>query len=312
MGKRQDDGAEMLWRIYDNLYDFKYFQEIHPGGIDWLRLTRGTDITEAFESHHISSGPSKLLQYYFIRKAVTPRNSKLTFDDDGFYKTLKRRVAPKLKSIKKHNMWKTKIMADLLLILTIGSCYWCATMNSLWVTIVPSLLLALLTIAAHNFMHRRDNFRMYYFNVSLLSYRDWRVSHVLSHHLFPNTLLDYELSIFEPFLKWAIYPRKNFLQKYLSVVYEWFLYAILFIVALGSRGLRCIMYYKNCFHWDEIVFPLLIPVTICISNPELGLKGTLNLWLAIIFISSTIFGFISVGHGSHHVGSVYHEGDSVR
>ena len=31
---------------------------------------------------------------------------------------------------------------------------------------------------------------------------EWRVSHIMSHHLFPNTLLDIELSMHEPLLQY--------------------------------------------------------------------------------------------------------------
>jgi hypothetical protein len=33
------------WRIHDQLYDFTEFLPLHPGGPDWLILSRGTDIT---------------------------------------------------------------------------------------------------------------------------------------------------------------------------------------------------------------------------------------------------------------------------
>lgn len=49
VGRRKDDGAEGLWRINDNLYDLASFIYNHPGGSEWLNLTKGTDITEAFE-----------------------------------------------------------------------------------------------------------------------------------------------------------------------------------------------------------------------------------------------------------------------
>lgn len=48
-GRRKDDGAEGLWRIKNKLYDLESFVKNHPGGEEWLILTRGTDITEAFE-----------------------------------------------------------------------------------------------------------------------------------------------------------------------------------------------------------------------------------------------------------------------
>ena len=48
-GRRKDDGAEGLWRIRNKLYDLDSFIESHPGGSEWLKMTKGTDITEAFE-----------------------------------------------------------------------------------------------------------------------------------------------------------------------------------------------------------------------------------------------------------------------
>jgi len=39
-GRRQDDGAEGLWRINDHLYDFTTFVDSHPGGREWLLLTK--------------------------------------------------------------------------------------------------------------------------------------------------------------------------------------------------------------------------------------------------------------------------------
>lgn len=38
--KRANDDAENLWRIHNNLYDFTNFINLHPGGKDWLLLTK--------------------------------------------------------------------------------------------------------------------------------------------------------------------------------------------------------------------------------------------------------------------------------
>lgn len=99
--KRVDDDVEDgLWRIHDTLYDLTEFINSHPGGPDWLTLTKGTDITEAFEVHHLD--PTKLNSYlkkFYVRPATTPQNSKLTFKPNGFYVTVRKRVAEKLRTI---------------------------------------------------------------------------------------------------------------------------------------------------------------------------------------------------------------------
>lgn len=62
--------------------------------------TQGTDITEAFEVHHLNYAKAEgLLQDYRVRDASLPRNFKLTFDETGFYRTLRHRVAEALKTI---------------------------------------------------------------------------------------------------------------------------------------------------------------------------------------------------------------------
>jgi len=38
--KQRDDGAEGLWRVHDALYDLSSFVDNHPGGSEWLRLTK--------------------------------------------------------------------------------------------------------------------------------------------------------------------------------------------------------------------------------------------------------------------------------
>lgn len=39
-GRRKVDGAEGLWRIHDELYDLSHWIHKHPGGSEWLTLTK--------------------------------------------------------------------------------------------------------------------------------------------------------------------------------------------------------------------------------------------------------------------------------
>lgn len=106
-GKHLDDEAEGLWRIHDNLYDLTDFVTQHPGGPLWLQQTKGTDITEAFETHHIRGVPPDLLEKYKVRKAARPRNYTLTLNENGFYRTLKRRIAEKIQNLDYKKAQKT-------------------------------------------------------------------------------------------------------------------------------------------------------------------------------------------------------------
>lgn len=102
--KRDLDGAEGLWRIHNKLYDLINFIQIHPGGADFLELTKGTDITELFETHHIRGKAEILLQNFFVRYAKESRNCRFTFCDDGVYNTLKAKVADQMAVVNKTSM----------------------------------------------------------------------------------------------------------------------------------------------------------------------------------------------------------------
>lgn len=109
--KRKDDNVEDgLWRIKNTLYNLKDFIDKHPGGSDWIRMTEGHDITEAFITHHISMEKVEpFLQKFRVRETNRPRNVKLTFDEDGFYMTLRRKVETKLPEIQKRTKIYTKV-----------------------------------------------------------------------------------------------------------------------------------------------------------------------------------------------------------
>lgn len=91
-----------MWRIHDTLYDLTDFAKRHPGGEDWITFTKGMDITELVESHHIYQDKlTPYLKKYRVRETKKPRNSKLTFEKDGFYVKLRNKVAEKLPNIVK-------------------------------------------------------------------------------------------------------------------------------------------------------------------------------------------------------------------
>lgn len=108
-GKKADDNADGLWRVHDKLYDVINFIHRHPGGADWLKLTQGTDITELFESHHISGKADLLLHSFYVCEAKKPRNYRITFCDDGFYKTLKKKIADQLGNLNRDAVQRSKV-----------------------------------------------------------------------------------------------------------------------------------------------------------------------------------------------------------
>lgn len=132
---------------------------------------QGTDITEAFETHHLTSTPEKIIEKYFIRKAKTPRNSPFTFKEGDFYKTLKKNISAKLKAIPKEPAKRSKKIIDFLLFSYVSLALFAVIFKSFTCGMLSGIFLSLTAIAAHNFFHQKDNFRMYYFNFTLMDFR---------------------------------------------------------------------------------------------------------------------------------------------
>lgn len=220
-----------LWRIHDDLYDLTGFN--HPGGADFLTMTRGTDITELFESSHVNIlKATSLLSKYHVAKADTPRNCTLTFNSDGFYCTLRQRIAAELTKLKQPTyLESTRLVHDALLVGFVIMLVAGMTINGWWMYLwlgVSATALALCSICAHNFFHQKDNYRMLSFDLTGNSSYEWRISHVYSHHCYPNSLFDYEISAFD--LMICFFPRAH----KSSLVYQvGAILAILLVFPLG-------------------------------------------------------------------------------
>lgn len=332
--RQNDDNAEGLWRVNDKLYELGNFIDKHPGGPEWLQLTRGTDITESFEVHHIyTERVEQVLAKFYVRNAKEPRNVKLTFHDTGFYRTLKRRIGEKLLTIDRTPERHTKVREpqiiqsrflayttiskqltiDVLLLSTFLLLFVAVRLHSYAAILLPALTGALTTIAAHNYFHQRDNFRMRYFNLLGLSYKEWRISHAMSHHLYPNSLLDLEISLFEPFLCWVTNARtKNLFQRYGSWLYQPLMYGLLIIDQMVMRGVFTLLDGRNLFQLSDAI-PLSVPAFMyAVSDGADGSLGmVLRMWALLLVGASFYFGFVGLnaGHHNHHC---VHDGDVLR
>lgn len=217
--RRKTDGAEGLWRVHDTLYDLTDFAFRHPGGSFWITTTQGTDITEAFETHMNHELVANILSKYEIRRATTPSPCPHTFKHDGFYCTMRRRAWEVLKSQPSGPAPSTCRIADATLAAFLIAATSSAIFQSYAIAALAGVLLALTMGAAHNFWHQRDNFRMYYFDLGMFSSRYLRISHALSHHLYTNSLLDLEVTEFNPFLLFLPFQSRNMVQRDLSKFY---------------------------------------------------------------------------------------------
>ena len=199
-------------------------------------MFKATDITEAFETHHIAPKASLLLPSLYVRDASMPRNYKFTYQEDGFYKTLKRKVNKQLKSMDFEGPTElSNIYSDACLVAFFSSAVMAVKLNSYMIGFVSAVLLMFQTIIAHNFIHKVNNWRMYTMNLSLMSWRDWRVFHVFSHHGYTNSYHDMLISGSEPILRWIPYEDKTRLSVLLSWVLAPFIFSTYFVSNLLIR-----------------------------------------------------------------------------
>ncbi|RZB40751.1 Cyt-b5 and/or FA desaturase domain containing protein [Asbolus verrucosus] len=306
--KHETDGAEGLWRVHDDLYDLSSFVKSHPGGSEWLELTKGTDITEAFEVHHLTTAPEETLKKYFVKKAKVKRNSPFTFKDDGFYRTLKREVMGIVKTLPKQVINTSAFFTDLLLVGTflfaiLANTYW-----NYWLGILAGFFLGCVTIASHNYFHKKDNFRMYYFNLSLMQTREWRISHVLSHHLHTNTIDDMEITMNEPILPFLPVDKSPFFKYG-----YWVLFSIYWVTAFHLNYLKRVIYIvkgdTDLILWYDFV-PYTLPLAMYLVGGQ-SLLASLWMWTFIVFVAS--FHFSAVGlNAAHHHPDIFHDGDAPR
>ncbi|CAG7836518.1 unnamed protein product [Allacma fusca] len=307
--KRKDDNIGDLWRVHDKLYNLERFVNQHPGGADWIILSRGTDITEAFESSHIVNyqNVEKILAKYYVKDATEKRNSPYTFKNDGFYKTLKRRVEPVLKEVGTGPSKQVKFFQDFTALAFILTATLGAYLESIPVLIVAGLILDACLTCAHNFFHLRDSWRRYCFDLGLNSSYEWRVSHALSHHMYPNTLLDFEVTMLEPVVVFLPNNSKNFIQRYAVFVYQHLIYFGGFYVTFLKRVINTLL--GNFPFRPEILLPF-AELAILIYVAPTNLSGFKS-WLLVHGSCGYAFALIGLAAGHHHP-VCFHDGDEAR
>jgi len=109
---------------------------------------------------------------FYVRQAESPRKSPFTFKPDGFYNVLKSRVAKKLSYVDSKNYHiKSMLVVDSYYLLALALCVGVAQTENFFLGLLAGTILALGTVASHNFTHLKDNWRMYYVQLVLLSVR---------------------------------------------------------------------------------------------------------------------------------------------
>ena len=312
-GRRKDDNVNdpNLWRIHNKLYDLSDWIKLHPGGSEWISNTRGTDITEAFEVHHPNIASARnILKKYEVRETKEPRNSPFTFEENGFYCTLREKALPVIKSVGSGPTKQMNFIADGIFVTFILLSFLSAYTGSLLLAMLSGISVAMMAICAHNYFHQKDNWRMYYFDFAMVSSAEWRISHAMSHHLFANTIQDLEVSALEPFLVFLPLQSKTFAARYAVILYSNILY---WILLPQQYIVKIISVLKGRVNF-RIEF--LIPIFELVIFLSLGLYWTsfwrgFLIWLVLHMTCSYWFVFVGL-IAAHHHPDIWHYGDDLK
>lgn len=308
-GRAIDGGVPRhLWRIHNDFYDLAKFAVEHPGGKQWIECTQGTDITEAFECSHPNPNTHKMLKQFLVTRppnsSIPPRLSPISFKPNGFYKTLQAKVwEDVLKNQKKGPTKQSKVIADCLCISFISLLTLSAYFSSFFLAFCAGIALNYLVGAGHNFFHQRDSFRMYYFDLSMFSMSDWRVSHALSHHLFPNSIMDLEVSGLDPFFVLLPICPKHAWQRVLIPIY---CHAV-FLFAMPIEYIRKVVLLLS----GQAKFELSMLLIFVQMVPFYLFGSSLILWGAIHVFTSWFFIMTTLVFGAHHHEHAWHQGDKL-
>lgn len=310
-GKRVDDNLggkdSHLWRIHDCLYDLTDFIKNHPGGSDVIEETEGIDITEAFEASH-PINPKKMqaiLNKYFVKKIDKPRTSRFTFENDGFYRTLKRKAEPTLKRVGTGPSFSITLLQDSLTFLFLTTLLLSATTENILVSVSSGIFLGMVQSLSHNFFHQRPTWRMYIWDLSLLSSRDWRISHAFSHHLYTSTYNDIELAAWEPMAVFVPASPKTAIHKFLAPIYILIIYCLVHFIEYAKKIFLILSGVERLY--PENLLPIAELIVIWMTNGNLMIS--IKLW-AIIHMLSSMWLTMLPQIGTHRHPELYHAGDS--
>lgn len=202
-------------------------------------------------------------------------------------------------------------------------------------------VLHMLVVTSHNFFHMKDNWRMYYFNLSLMSYRFIKmisINLVLTKYFqrlesqprfesscVPEHCLGFGNQHVGAPLPIHAKPVKDFAYPFLALGYQshFIRYYVSFPIRKAvSKNIKksctffivyfrvydVVMSRKLTFRMEEL-FCLTLPLSIFLLSGT-GLWSSFVAWNYVILTASFIFGVVGLTAAHHHP-EIFHEGDAA-
>lgn len=247
-----------------------------------------------------------MLPKFYVRDAAKPRSYRTTFNEDGFYRTLKKRVRDV--KLDKSPETRSKLYSDIILFLIFAGAILSVKTSSMLLVLATGLFITWGFFIGHNFLHQKDSWRKIMINFSMMSYRETRISHVFSHHIYTNSYNDLEVIAVEPAVAWLPEATKTFGQRYGSWIYTWFMFGFGFQLLLVQRILITLLTENKIFYKEDFI-GFTVPLVMYWFGSS-SIWEVVKYWNMILICGGLTFGIIGITVG-HHTPETLHEGDEL-
>lgn len=129
--------------------------------------------------------------------------------------------------------------------------------------------------------------------------------------MFTNTYSDFEVSIFEPYIKWIPTQVKSWRYRILSLIFAPVMYLAFFHNMWRYRLQGYIWAKEKIFYWDELL-TLALPAIMAISSKSsFSWTELYNHWSYIVIPAEFLFACIYFNRG-HHGSDQIHQNDEIK
>jgi fatty acid desaturase len=216
--------------INNQCYDISEFMDKHPGGKYLLEMSLGYDVTENFNTHHLSKNAEIFLQNSKHIKKI--HKSQLELNNSGNknffsqdYHNLKKIVNEKSTSFDDRNLaYRVLWVLFIYMLLYLLNMHF---MNTTTILLLGIWTFVTLTNTFHCQTHNDNvkySFTKYFMDILGASTDVWKYSHNILHHQYTNQINDPDIHHPYPLIRYCASQPKYFYHKF-QLLYAPFLYS---------------------------------------------------------------------------------------
>ena len=150
-----------------------------------------------------------MLEKYYVGECPNKQKPRFTFEEEGLFQTVKKKILNKYTVEELSDSTASERRAMVLFSIWFLLISLTGYLNSYILALLTGFFTLVLNGVAHNFVHKKPNLYRHLYLLSGFTAKEWEIMHCISHHIYTNTLLDYELGGFEPLMYYHRCLPKN-------------------------------------------------------------------------------------------------------